>query len=58
MQYYGNVTGSNNVGPQGTFTGLDQFNLLLPRALAGKGKVELTVTANGKVSNTVNLTIK
>lgn len=45
-------------GPQGTFTGLDQLNLLLPRTLAGKGKVAMTVTAEGRASNQVNLTIK
>lgn len=45
-------------GAQGTFTGLDQFNLLIPRALAGKGKVDVVVTAGGKASNTVNVTIK
>jgi uncharacterized protein (TIGR03437 family) len=45
-------------GPQGTFTGLDQVNLLLPRALAGKGKVVVAVTAEGRASNQVNLTIK
>lgn len=45
-------------GPQGTYSGLDQFNLLLPRALAGKGPVSLTVTAGGRSSNQVNLTIK
>jgi uncharacterized protein (TIGR03437 family) len=45
-------------GPQGTFTGLDQFNLLLPRALAGQGNVSLAVTADGRGSNQVNLTVK
>src|SRR5262249_47424912 len=45
-------------GAQGTYSGLDQFNLLLPRSLAGKGKVDVVVTANGKVSNAVNIMIK
>ncbi|MBL8190599.1 MAG: YHYH protein [Acidobacteria bacterium] len=45
-------------GSQGTFAGLDQYNLALPRSLAGKGKVEVAVTANGKTSNLVNITIK
>ncbi len=45
-------------GAQGTFVGLDQFNLVLPRTLAGKGKVDLTVTINGKISNTSSLTFK
>lgn len=45
-------------GAQGTYTGLDQFNLLLPRSLAGKGKADVIITANGKTSNLVNITIK
>ncbi len=45
-------------GAQGTYTGLDQFNLLLPRSLAGKGKVDVVVTAGGKAANVVNITIK
>jgi uncharacterized protein (TIGR03437 family) len=45
-------------GSQGTFAGLDQINLLLPRGLAGKGKVAVSVTAEGRASNQVNLTIK
>jgi uncharacterized protein (TIGR03437 family) len=45
-------------GAQGTYSGLDQFNLLLSRSLAGKGKVDVVVTANGKASNVVNITIK
>ncbi len=45
-------------GPQGTFTGLDQYNLLLPRSLAGKGKVAVGITADGRTSNQVNISIK
>lgn len=45
-------------GAQGTFGGLDQYNLPIPRSLAGKGKTEIVITANGKVANTVNITIK
>ncbi len=45
-------------GPQGTFTGLDQYNLLLPRSLAGKGKVGVIITADGRASNQVNVSIK
>jgi uncharacterized protein (TIGR03437 family) len=56
------VSGADSVvsyaGAQGAYSGLDQFNLLLPRSLAGKGKVDVVVTANGKASNAVNLTIK
>jgi uncharacterized protein (TIGR03437 family) len=45
-------------GPQGTYPGLDQFNLQLPRTLAGKGKVEVILRAGGKVSNAVHLTLQ
>lgn len=45
-------------GAQGTYTGLDQYNLLLPRSLAGKGKASVVVTADGRASNQVNISIK
>ena len=45
-------------GPQGTFTGLDQYNLLLPRTLTGKGNVSIVVNADGRVSNQAIVTIK
>jgi uncharacterized protein (TIGR03437 family) len=45
-------------GTQGGFVGLDQMNLLLPRALAGRGEVELVVTINGQAANTVRLQIR
>jgi uncharacterized protein (TIGR03437 family) len=45
-------------GPQGTYAGLDQFNLLLPRSVAGKGKAEVVIKAGGKSSNAVYLTIQ
>jgi uncharacterized protein (TIGR03437 family) len=40
------------------FVGLDQVNVLLPRSLAGKGNINVTVTVDGKPSNTVLLNIK
>jgi uncharacterized protein (TIGR03437 family) len=45
-------------GPQGGFAGLDQVNALIPRSLAGSGKVNLTLTVDGVVTNTVSITIK
>lgn len=45
-------------GPQGTYTGLDQINLPLPASLAGRGQVDIVVTAGGKASNPVNITIR
>lgn len=45
-------------GPQGQFEGLDQVNLQIPPAMAGKGDVDLTITIDGKTSNVVKLKIK
>lgn len=45
-------------GAQGGFTGLDQVNILLPRALAGRGDVDVVLTVNGKTANTVRVNIK
>ena len=45
-------------GPQGQYRGLDQINVTLPTSLAGKGKVDVVVTAGGKKSNPVNITIQ
>lgn len=45
-------------GAQGAYAGLDQINLRLPRSLAGRGEVELIVTVDGKVANTVTLNFR
>lgn len=45
-------------GPQGSFEALDQVNLQIPQALAGKGDVDLVLTLDGKTSNTVKFSIK
>jgi hypothetical protein len=45
-------------GAQGTYAGLDQYNLALPAALAGKGKVDVVVMVDGKPSNTVSAVIE
>jgi uncharacterized protein (TIGR03437 family) len=42
-------------GPQGTFAGLDQVNVLLPASLQGSGTVPVTVTVAGRISNTVSV---
>lgn len=44
-------------GEQGA-PGLDQINVLLPRALAGRGEVEVVLNVDGKPANTVRLNIK
>ncbi len=41
-------------GAQGSFVGLDQINIGLPRSLAGRGEVDLVLTVDG-LSNTVRL---
>ena len=45
-------------GAQGTYPGLDQVNLLIPPALAGKGKVSVIVTAAGKPANPVYVNLQ
>ena len=45
-------------GPQGSFAGLDQVNLVLPASLAGKGNVSVVLTAAGIQANPVQITIK
>lgn len=42
-------------GEQGSFSGLDQVNLELPRVLAGRGRINLAVTAGGFASNPVEI---
>ncbi|MDQ3014047.1 MAG: hypothetical protein M3X11_25500, partial [Acidobacteriota bacterium] len=45
-------------GAQNDFVGLDQVNVLLPQSLAGRGEVEVMLTADGKTANTVKVSIK
>lgn len=45
-------------GPQGSFPGLDQYNILIPNTLAGKRNVDVVVTAGGKPSNPVNILLQ
>ncbi|MEP7273086.1 MAG: DUF5666 domain-containing protein, partial [Acidobacteriota bacterium] len=45
-------------GPQGTFVGLDQVNLLLARSLIGRGEVDVSLLVNGKAANTVSVNIR
>jgi uncharacterized protein (TIGR03437 family) len=45
-------------GLQPTLTGLDQINVRLPRTLAGRGEVDIVVTVDGKIANTVRVSIK
>jgi uncharacterized protein (TIGR03437 family) len=45
-------------GEQSGFVGLDQCNVRLPRALAGRGEVDIALTVDGKAANTVRVAIK
>ncbi len=45
-------------GPQGTYAGLDQVNVELPRSLAGRGQVDLLVYVDRWAANAVQLNLK
>ena len=38
-------------GPQHEYVGLDQLNLTIPRSLAGRGEVEVTIVADNQAAN-------
>jgi uncharacterized protein (TIGR03437 family) len=45
-------------GPQGGFVGLDQCNVRVPSSLAGRGEVDLQLTADSMNSNIVRVRFK
>ena len=45
-------------GPQGQLAGLDQLNLRLPRTLAGRGELTLTLEVEGKQANPVKIVVQ
>jgi uncharacterized protein (TIGR03437 family) len=45
-------------GAQGALAGLDQVNVAVPRALSGRGEVDLALTVEGKAANVVRINIK
>jgi uncharacterized protein (TIGR03437 family) len=45
-------------GAQGGFVGQDQINLEIPRSLAGRGLVPITVIVDGWIANSVNVSIR
>jgi uncharacterized protein (TIGR03437 family) len=54
----GNATATvQSAGPEGTWPGLDEVDVLIPSSLAGTGSVPVVITAGGLSSNTVNVTI-
>jgi len=56
------VNGANTpvlyAGPGGDSPGLDQVNVQLPASLAGKGNVNVQLTAGGVSANQVQVTIQ
>jgi len=45
-------------GPQGSFAGLDQLNVLLPRSLAGRGEMDVSVLVEGQEANKLRVAVK
>jgi uncharacterized protein (TIGR03437 family) len=45
-------------GPQGGYAGLDQFNIELPRKLAGRGLVDVFLIVDGVIANVVQIHIR
>jgi len=45
-------------GPQPTYAGLDQVNVLLPLTLSGSGLSDLVVTVDGHTSNAVQIDVQ
>jgi uncharacterized protein (TIGR03437 family) len=45
-------------GVQGDFVGVDQLNLRLPRGLAGRGDVDVSLTVDGVPANTIRINFK
>ena len=45
-------------GPQGQLAGLDQLNVRVPRALAGRGEIDVAFAAGGRTANLVKANVK
>ena len=45
-------------GPQPSFLGLDQINVLIPKSLRGRGEVDVALMVDGKATNTVKINIR
>jgi uncharacterized protein (TIGR03437 family) len=48
----------NFAGAQGALIGLDQVNLRLARNLIGRGEVDVVLTVDGRIANTVRINVK
>jgi len=40
------------------FVGLDQVNVRLSRALAGRGEVDVSLSVDGRITNTVRINVR
>jgi uncharacterized protein (TIGR03437 family) len=47
-----------SAGPLQGSVGLDEVDVMMPAALAGRGEVDLRLTVDGKLANTVRVNIK
>jgi uncharacterized protein (TIGR03437 family) len=54
----GTIASVSFAGAQGNLIGVDQANIAIPRSLAGRGSVDLILSADGNSSNTVTINIK
>ncbi len=45
-------------GTQPQFAGVDQLNILIPRGVAGRGNIDVQLSADGKAANTVSINIR
>ncbi len=45
-------------GPQGVYPGLDQVNVGLPLSLRGAGQVDVVLTVDGQIANTVQIAVQ
>ena len=54
----GKVVAVVYAGAQGSLPGLDQVNILLPASLRGAGTVNVVLTVDGMVANTVTLAVQ
>lgn len=45
-------------GPQGSFVGLDQVNVRVPRSLIGRGEVDLVLAVDGRGANLVRVSVR
>lgn len=54
----GNTSNVVFFGPQAQFVGLDQVNVQIPSALAGKGDVHIALTADGQGANELLIEVK